>query len=246
MNRLIFHAVLLGAALAARVSGAPAMEGGYRAGAAKVDITPAAFPVRVNGGFLEKTATQAHDRLHARALVIANGHERVAICVVDTCMLPRELIDAAKTAAAKATGIPAGRMLVSATHTHSAPAAMGCLGARIDPAYAAILPGKIAEAITAAAARERPARIGRGAVDAWDLTNCRRWIRRPDRLLTDPFGEMSVRANMHPGYESPDVTGPAGPIDPQLSLLSLQAADGTPLAILGNFSMHYFLSLIHI
>ena len=95
MNRLIFHAVLLGAALAARVSGAPAMEGGYRAGAAKVDITPAAFPVRVNGGFLEKTATQAHDRLHARALVIANGHERVAIRVVDTCMLPRELIDAA-------------------------------------------------------------------------------------------------------------------------------------------------------
>jgi putative membrane-bound dehydrogenase-like protein len=240
MNRLILSAVMLGAAPAARASGAPAADGDYRAGAAKVDITPVAFPVRVNGGFLEKTAAQAHDRLHARALVIANGHERVAICVVDTCMLPRELIDTAKAAAAKATGIPAGRMLVSATHTHSAPAAMGCLGARIDPAYAGFLPGKIAEAIAAAAARERPARIGRGAVDAWDLTNCRRWIRRPDRLLTDPFGEVSVRANMHPGYESPDVTGPAGPIDPQLSLLSVQATDGKPIAVLGNFSMHYF------
>ena len=38
-------------------------EGPYRAGAAAVDITPTAFPVRVNGGFLEKTATQANDRL---------------------------------------------------------------------------------------------------------------------------------------------------------------------------------------
>ena len=215
-------------------------EGSYRAGAAAVDITPTAFPVRVNGGFLEKTATRAHDRLMARALVIGNGHERVAICVVDTCMLPRELIDAAKAAAARTTGIATDRMLVSATHTHSAPAAMGCLGARIDPAYAAFLPGRIAEAIAAAAAAERPARIGWGAGDAWDLTNCRRWIRRPDRMLKDPFGEVSVRAHMHPGYESPDVTGPSGPIDPQLSLLSVQAADGTPLAVLGNFSMHYF------
>ena len=80
-------------------------EGPYRAGAAAVDITPTAFPVRVNGGFLEKTAAQANDRLKARALVIGNGHERVAICVVDTCMLPRELIDTAKTAAAQACGI---------------------------------------------------------------------------------------------------------------------------------------------
>lgn len=236
----IFSAALNALLLAAMLPAAPAPEGTYRAGAAKVDITPVDYPVRVNGGFLEKTATQAHDRLHARALVIANGHERVAICVVDTCMLPRELIDRAKAAAAKSTGIATERMLVSATHTHSAPAAMGCLGARIDPAYAEFLPAKITEAIAAAAARERPARIGRGAVDAWDLTNCRRWIRRPDRMLPDPFGEVSVRANMHPGYESPDVTGPAGPIDPQLTLLSVQAADGTPLAVLGNFSMHYF------
>ena len=86
--------------VSATLPAAPAPDGPYRAGAAAVDITPTSFPVRVNGGFLEKTATQAHDRLKARALVIGNGHERVAICVVDTCMLPRELIDAAKTAAA--------------------------------------------------------------------------------------------------------------------------------------------------
>ena len=34
--------------------------------------------------------------------------------------------------------------------------------------------------------------------------------------------------------------GPSGPADPDLSLLSVETAEGAPLAILANFSMHYF------
>ena len=227
--------------LAARCEAADASATGpFRAGAAAVDVTPVRLPVRVNGGFLEKNVSQIHDRLFARAIVLDNGTTRLALCVVDSCMVPRELVDAAKAAASQATGIPVERMLVSATHTHSAPAAMGCLGARIDPAYAAFLPAKIAEAIRTAASRLEPARLGWGSIEAWELTHCRRWIRRPDRMLTDPFGMVSVRAHMHPGYESPDVTGPAGPIDPELSLLSIQTRAGRPLAVFANFSMHYF------
>ena len=44
---------------------------------------------------------------------------------------------------------------------------------------------------------------------------------------------------MHPGHQSPDVIGPSGPADPGLSLLSVQTADGRPLALLANYSMHY-------
>ncbi len=212
----------------------------FRAGAAKIDITPSTFPVIVNGGILEKSATKVSDTLYARALVLDDGTTRIALCVVDTCMMMRELIDEAKGIASKTTGIPMDRMLVSATHTHSAPSAMGCLGARFDAAYAELLTGKIAEAIARAAGQLQPARVGWAVVPAWEFTNCRRWIRRPDKMLGDPFGETSVRANMHPGYLSPDVTGPSGPIDPDLSLLSVQTRDGRPLALLANFSMHYF------
>jgi len=45
---------------------------------------------------------------------------------------------------------------------------------------------------------------------------------------------------MHPGYQSPDATGPAGPIAPDLSVISFQTRDGRPIALLGNFSMHYY------
>mgnify|MGYP003341094946 CR=1 FL=1 len=54
-----------------------------------------------------------------------------------------DAIDVVKAAIAQssaATGCPPENYLISATHTHSAPAAMGCLGARIDPAYASMDP----------------------------------------------------------------------------------------------------------
>ncbi len=107
--------------------------GELRAGTALVDITPTKFPVIVNGGFLEGSAKGVVDQLHARALVLANEQTKIAIVVVDSCMLPRELLDRAKDLASKATGIPTDKMLISATHTHTAPSAMGALGSRPIP-----------------------------------------------------------------------------------------------------------------
>src|SRR5204862_6879760 len=63
--------------------------------------------------------------------------------------------------------------------------------------------------------------------------------RRPDPVLKDPFGNATVRANMHPGHQSPDVIGPSGPVDPDLSILAVRTPEGKPLALLANYSMHY-------
>ncbi|MBL9128016.1 MAG: hypothetical protein JNL97_10235, partial [Verrucomicrobiales bacterium] len=167
---------VFGAEEVARAATSPS---GLRAGVAVVDISPTNFPVIVNAMFTERTATQTVDRLNVRALVLEEGGTRVALAVVDTCMMSRDLIDQAKAIAHRSTGIPVDRMLVSATHTHSAPSAMGCLGSRIDPRYAAYLPGRIAEAILAADGRRAPAEVGWGVVDDWRHTFNRRWIRRP-------------------------------------------------------------------
>jgi len=211
-----------------------------KAGASALDITPDKFPVIVNGGFLEAQAGKANDPLHARALVLDDGTNRVAIAVIDSCMLPRDSIDVAKRQARDLTGIAEDRMLVSATHTHSAPSAMGCLGASPDPEYTRTLPGKIAQAIAAAAKNLAPARIGWAVVDDVEHTHNRRWIFRPDKIRTDPFGGKTVRANMHPGYENPDCLGPSGPVDPGLTVVAIQSPQGKPIVLLANYSMHYF------
>ena len=125
----------------------PTAERVFRAGACAVDIAPAKLPVLVNGGFLQSQAAGIKDPIRAKCLVLDDGTTRLAFVVVDTCMMPRELIDQAKALAQEKTGLRGDRILVSATHTHSAPAAMGALGCPADDTYVKILPGKIAQSI---------------------------------------------------------------------------------------------------
>ena len=70
-----------------------------------VDISPTSFPVLVNGGFLQNQASKIKDPIRAKSLVLDDGTTRLAIVVVDTCMMPRELIDRAKNLAREKTGI---------------------------------------------------------------------------------------------------------------------------------------------
>ncbi|WP_395740221.1 LamG-like jellyroll fold domain-containing protein [Prosthecobacter sp.] len=212
----------------------------FKAGAAVVDISPPKLPVLVNGGMLSRYVDKINTRVHARAIMATDGKTEVAIVVADSCMMSREVLDDAKKMAAAKTGIPADRMLISATHAHSTPASMGCLGTDPDPSYVPYLKEKLVEAIAAAKSSMVPARIGFAKADANQFTALRQWIRRPDRVVEDPFGNKSVRANMHAGRNWDDVTGESGPEDPDLSLISFQTKAGKPLAVLANFSMHYF------
>ena len=212
----------------------------FQAGAAVIDITPTTLPVLVNGGMLSRSVDKIKTRIHARALALADGKVQIAIVVVDSCMMPRPLLDEAKSLAEKRTGIPAGHMLISATHAHSAPSSMGALGTDADSAYVPFLRDKLVEAVAAAQAALEPARVGFAKANAAEFTALRQWIKRPDRVTEDPFGNMTVRANMHAGAKWDDVTGEAGPEDPDLTLISIQARNGRPLAVLGSFSMHYF------
>lgn len=212
----------------------------FRAGAFASDVTPTNFPVAVNGGFLATTATRVSDRLHVRWLVLDDGAARVALGVLDTCLIPVEFAGAVKARASEATGIPEDRIALSATHSHCAPSLMQILGTPPDANYPAYALPLIVEGLTRAVSNLAPARVGWAVAQAPEHTHTRVWIRRPDKVFSDPFGELTVRANMHPGHQNPDVIGPSGPSDPALTLLAVQTPAGRPLAVLANFSMHYF------
>ena len=150
-------------AFASHTAASSGLAAEFRAGAATVNINPTKQESIIAGGFLEGRASTLQDPLWVRAIVLDDGATQLALVVVDTCMMPQALVDRAKRTASEQSGIPIQHMLVSATHTHSAPAAMGCLGTRQDEDYAAMLPGKIAEAIVVAHGRMQPARIGWGS-----------------------------------------------------------------------------------
>jgi len=211
-----------------------------RAGAYAIDITPLEFPVLVNGGVRERVANQAHDPLHARCLVLDDSTVQLAIVVVDSCLIPRSLADEAKDLAAKDTGIPSERILISATHTHSAPSLLGCLGTDCDERYAKWLPGKIAEGIHNAQKNLQPARVGWAVGRDEKNVYCRRFLMKPGTALTNQYSDKrDDRAQMNPGHNNANAIRRTGPADPDVTILSVQTRDGHPLALLGNYSTHY-------
>jgi hypothetical protein len=214
-----------------------------RAGAAAVDITPRELPVLVNGSFGERSVSTIEDPLYARCLVLEDGSERIALIAVDSCMIPRSLIDIAKKEIARATGIAMDRILISATHTHSAPSVMNdCLGTDSNPEYERFLIIHLAAVVSQALSKVQDAEIGSTVRDAGEFVYCRQWILRPDKALENPFGEQTVRANINGnrGYQDPNCIGPTGPSDPGLTLISLRTLTGNPIAVMANFSTHHY------
>jgi hypothetical protein len=212
----------------------------FQAGAAVVDVTPVMLPVIVNGGMVSRSVGEVKTLLKARGLAFSDGKKKVVLVIVDSCMMPRPLLDEVKQMASNKTGIPTDHIMISATHTHSAGSCMGALGTPADENYVPFLRIKLVETIETALQNLEPAQVGFAKVNAAEFTALRRWIRRPDRIVNDPFGNPTVRANMHSAKNLDDVTGESGPEDPDLSLISVQTKDGKPLAVLANFSMHYF------
>jgi hypothetical protein len=217
----------------------PAAAAELRAGAYAMDVTPEAFPISVNGGMADRQATRASDPLHARCLVLDDGTTKLAIVVVDSCMLPRELVDDAKARAVAKTGLPAANVLVSATHTHTAPTSAGVFQSDPDAKYVKFLAGKIAHGIEKANANLAPAEAGWGVVQEPSQLFNRRWKMKAGVANPDPFGGTADRVKMNPGHQNPGLDEPAGPVDPDVSVLSVRTPGGRPLALLSNYSLHY-------
>lgn len=211
----------------------------FKAGAFAQDITPKKFPVSVNGGMRDVQAKAAHDPLHARCLVLDDGTTRVAFVVCDSCMIPREIFDPAREKASKATGIPAANILLSATHTHSAVTVTGVFQSEPQEDYVHFLIDAIAEGIIKADRQREPAKIGwTVGKDDTQLFN-RRWKMKPGSIAADPFGGMTDRVKMNPGYKAAGLDEQAGSTDPEIPILALQAKDGRPIALLANYALHY-------
>jgi hypothetical protein len=176
-----------------------------------------------------------------------DGKTQVAWVVIDNLGVPKKVVAEAKELAAKATGIPQEHMLVSGTHTHSGvnpadepPASGAKLSDREAKAaaYRQVMLEGISQAIIRAHAALRPAAVGAAARPLTHEVFNRRWYLKPGKMPLNPYGEYD-QVKMNPGT-SPDVLDrPAGPTDPDISVLSVIDAKRKPLALFANYSLHY-------
>jgi neutral ceramidase len=208
------------------------------AGAATVNITPN-LGAAIAGNMTYAPAREIHDELHVRSLVLDNGGTRVAFAVVDSCMVPGDLIARAKGLIQDRTGIPPANVLVSATHTHSAPAATHVFQSQPDSKYVEWLAVRIADSVGIAVQRLEPARIGWGVGREERLLFCRRYFMKPGTIPPNPFGQTTERVQMNPPSGSPNILKPEGPIDPDVGIIAVESRQGRPICVIGNYALHY-------
>jgi neutral ceramidase len=209
----------------------------FRAGAATSNITPP-LGSPIVGNWETPPATNIHDELHSRALVLNDGRTRLAIVVNDNVGISRDVFDEAKKVIEAKTGIPRANILISSTHTHSAASARTSDRGEPLSDYQRFVASRISDAVLRAERNLRPAKIGWGVgTEASQVFN-RRWKMKPGEELRNPFGGMDL-VRMNPPAGHPNLIEPAGPTDPQIHFLSIQSVDGRPLALLANYSLHY-------
>jgi len=209
----------------------------FRAGAATSNITPK-IGYSINGNFRDGVVKNIHDETHARALVLDDGENQLAIVVMDLCMVYRETLDKAKARAHEVTGIPVENMMMSATHCHSGGTACSVFQSDPSPEYLAFLSERAADAVIRAYRNLAPARIGWGVGHEPSQVFNRRWKLKPGTPMPNPFGGQD-KVKMNPGVGNPALVEPAGPIDPEVPVVSVQGLDGAPIALLANYSLHY-------
>lgn len=212
----------------------------FRAGAATSNITPPLGSPLV-GNWTPTPATNVHDELHARCLVLDDGRTRLVIVVSDNLGISRNVYDEAKRVLHDKTGIPVSNMLMSATHTHSAASATGrggfVPGEPLDE-YQRFLASRIIDGVQRAIQNMQPARIGWGAgAEASQVFN-RRWRMTPGTPMPNPYGGQD-QVVMNPRVGDPNLLEPAGPTDPSIHFISVQSLEGRPIALLANYSLHY-------
>ena len=233
--------VLLGVLGAPLLSEAAAPETKqFRAGVAASNITPWLGGGLVGNFGTPPPAEYVHDELLARCFVLDDGSTRIALVVSDSIYISREVLDEAKRQVNEAIDLPADRMLMSCTHTHSSVSARWpnpFLPGTEFTEYQQFVAHRIADGVRRAIYSLQPARIAWGVVDQPDLLFNRRWLLKPGTELFNPFGEPD-RAKMNPGHR-PTLLRPAGPVDPQIAFLALETADGRPMGLLANYSLHY-------
>lgn len=178
------------------------------AGVSKVDIT-------------DRMAGPVNDPCFAKALVLKNGETMAVLITVDAVAIGEiGRIGAGFLATVRGQlenelGISPGSVVVNASHCHGI--------VRADPSQLVV------QAVKDAVRNLVPVRAGAGAGHEDRISENR-------RLKMNDGSEVDMRR----AYSMPrdDDVAAVGPIDPQIGILRLDRADGTPLAVLYNFACH--------
>jgi neutral ceramidase len=186
--------------------------GVLRVGAGKVDITPA-------GSDLPKQFLGVLDPLYARSIFLDNGKTSAVLVGLDLGGLPTQIAENIMGRVEKELGVPAGNILISVSHTHSAPFIGRSPFANGGPAPdTKAFEDKVFSSIQKAKEALQPARVSYGTGVSY--LNVQR-----DQI--DPV--------THRWWEGANYNGLS---DKTVAVVKFESVNGEPIAVYYNYAMH--------
>jgi neutral ceramidase len=193
-----------------------AEQGNLRVGAAKVDITPSEKMAPGLKNVWGNSYRGIHDHTFVRAIVVGNGKDNAALVSIDTSGMPLNL--AVRQRIQKETGVPAGNIMISVTHTHNAPA-VGAAGRQSSPdseAFTEMVEDAFAEAVHQAKAKQQLGRM----------------------VLAQGHADLNVNRDEFVGDHWKTGRNPARPSDKTVWVLRFDNTAGEPIAYMVNYGVH--------
>ena len=208
----------------------------FQVGSSRVEITP---PLTIPYlGYEPRHAlfTGVHDPLYARAIALDDGATQVILIAADAIGYSNELLGPGRNFTAEvrqriaaATGVPAAHVMLTTTHAHSTPETCNLRRLLDTPAAApwlAVVIDQLASAAIMAFANRQPSRVKAGVGQVLGLSRNRRVIGPDGRILGGP--ETTPQAGQ----------AKAGPLDPEVGVLLLEAIDSNACTVITNFACH--------
>jgi neutral ceramidase len=194
----------------------------FMAGAARVEITPAADEALRMAGYASRVEGHQgiHDPLYVRAVAVDDGASRGLIAAADLIGMPNDLWERTSARVARETGVPVENMLLAGTHTHGAPTLSVPQEDRTQgrqAAYIRRVEDAFVEAARQAITALVPARVGAGT--GRSNVNMNRRARMAN-------GGWWLGAN------------PDGVSNKTTHVVKFETAEGAPIAILVNHGVH--------
>jgi len=186
------------------------------------DITPM-LGAQMPGYFNVRLASGIKERLYAEAVCFAEDDKIVSVIVAcDMIGIPASVCNRARAEIAEKLGCPESGVTIHSTHVHTGGPTIGFVTTK-DDAFCEWLGDKAVEAALLASQRMREVKIGFGRDYDQTIANYR------DRVLPDG----SLGTNNHtPGNK------PFGKIDPEVSCLIINNADGSRYGVIVNYACH--------
>ncbi|MDA1264485.1 MAG: neutral/alkaline non-lysosomal ceramidase N-terminal domain-containing protein [Planctomycetota bacterium] len=197
-------------------------------GVARVEITPTEPLLLAGYGSRRAEFTSVDSPLHARALAIGEVAPLVLLAI-DNAGVPATVVDEVSARVERLHGIPAERLVVASTHTHSAPTLTG---------YAPILwAGR-----TSAEQREATQRYTDQLTDTLVSLTTRALDARAPATLTWGQGRVEIASNRRVLDGNGDWRGfghqTDGPVDHSLPALVARDAEGEVFALWFGYACH--------